>query len=252
MSIEVRGLSFHYKDFGLSVDGLAFESSKMTSIVGPNGAGKSTLLKCLAAVLPVSRRTLLLDGRDLASLKAADRARLVSYVPQEQSLALNYSAFDFVLMGRAPFISAFSVPSGEDAEAAREALHFVGLPGFEEREFSHLSSGERRLVLIARALAQRSDILLLDEPTTFLDPKHEIEIMDLCRKLADEKKKTLIITIHSLEMALRYSDFMVFMKNGRVIARGKPDDILSEELLENTYDLKMRVVACEGRRLVLR
>ncbi|HOI45883.1 MAG TPA: ABC transporter ATP-binding protein, partial [Candidatus Aminicenantes bacterium] len=117
MSIVVRGLDFRYKDFGLSVEELAFEASKMTSIVGPNGAGKSTLLKCLAAVLPVSRQTLFLDGRDLASLKAADRARLISYVPQEQALALNYSAFDFVLMGRAPFISAFSVPSREDAEA---------------------------------------------------------------------------------------------------------------------------------------
>jgi len=252
VSIEVKSLSFRYNEFGLSVDGLSLSGSKLTSIVGRNGAGKSTFLKCLACVLPVPRQTIFLDGVDLAEMKAPDRARRVSYVPQEQSLALNYSVFDFVLMGRASYIPAFSVPSKEDADAAREALQFVGLSGFDDREFSHLSSGERRLVLIARALAQRSDVLLLDEPTTFLDPKHEIEVMDLCRKLADEKKKTLIITIHSLELAMRYSDFMVFMKSGKVIARGGPDEVLSDALLESTYDLKMRVVACEGRRLILR
>lgn len=219
MSIEVRRLSFGYKDFRLYVERLRFESRQVTSIVGRNGAGKSTFLKCLAGVVPVSKQSLFLGGRDLSSLKARERAKLISYVPQELTLALNYSVLDFVLMGRAALISPFSVPSWEDLKTAGKALHFVGLEGFEKRDFSQLSSGERRLVLIARTMAQSAEILLLDEPTTFLDPKHEVEVMEICRKLASEKDKTVVVTLHNLEMAVKYSDSMVFMNGRKIILR---------------------------------
>ena len=252
MSIEVRGLSFGYKDFRLSIERLRLENREVTSIVGRNGAGKSTFLKCLAGVVPVPKQSLFLDGRDLASLRVGERARLISYVPQELTLALNYSVLDFVLMGRAAFISPFSVPSREDLQTAGEALHFVGLEGFEKRDFSQLSSGERRLVLIARTMAQSAEILLLDEPTTFLDPKHEIEVMNLCRKLALDKGKTVIVTLHNLDMAVKYSDAMIFMKKGKVVAFGKPDEVLNADLLEQVYDIPMAIVPYNGKKIILR
>jgi iron complex transport system ATP-binding protein len=252
MSIEVRGLSFGYKDFRLSVEHLRFESGQVTSIVGRNGAGKSTFLKCLAGVVPVPKQSLFLGGRDLSSLKAQERAKLVSYVPQEMTLTLNYGVLDFVLMGRAAFISPFSVPSREDLRAAGEALHFVGLDGFEKRDFSQLSSGERRLVLIARTLAQSAEVLLLDEPTTFLDPKHEVEVMSLCRRLAADKGKTVIVTLHNLEMAVKTSDAMIFMKMGKVVASGKPAEVLNADLLEQVYDIPMKIVPFDGRNIILR
>jgi iron complex transport system ATP-binding protein len=252
VNIEVRGLSFGYKDFRLSIERLQLEDGKMTSIVGRNGAGKSTFLKCLAGVVPVPKRSLFLDGRDFAALRVGERARLISYVPQEPTLTLNYSVLDFVLMGRAAFISPFSVPSRDDLQTSREALHFVGLEGFEKREFSELSSGERRLVLIARTLAQSAEILLLDEPTTFLDPKHEIEVMNLCRKLALDRGKTVIAVLHNLEMAVKYSDAMVFMKKGKVLASGKPDEVLDADLLEQVYDIPMTIVPYDGKKLILR
>jgi iron complex transport system ATP-binding protein len=252
VSIEVRGLFFGYEDFRLSVEALCFEGRKVTSIVGRNGAGKSTFLKCLAGVLPVPKPSLFLDGRNLASLRVRERAKLISYVPQELVLAFNYSVLDFVLMGRAAFLSPFSVPSREDLETAAEALHFVGLEGFEKRAFSRLSSGERRLVLIARTLAQSAEILLIDEPTTFLDPKHEVEVMDLCRKLALDKGKTVIVTLHNLEMAVKYSDAMVFMKEGRVVASGRPDEVLNTDLLEQVYDIPMSIVTYDGKKIILR
>jgi len=251
VSIEVRGLFFGYEDFRLSIEGLRFEGRKVTSIVGRNGAGKSTFLKCLAGVLPVPKPSLFLDGRNLASLRVRERAKLISYVPQELVLAFNYSVLDFVLMGRAAFLSPFSVPSREDLGTAAEALHFVGLEGFEKRAFSRLSSGERRLVLIARTLAQSAEILLLDEPTTFLDPKHEVEVMDLCRKLALDKGKTVIVTLHNLEMAIKYSDAMVFMKEGRVVASGRPDEVLNTDLLEQVYDIPMSIVTYDGKKIIL-
>lgn len=252
MSIEVRELSFGYKDFRLSIDCLRLETCKVTSIVGRNGAGKSTFLKCLAGVVPVSKQSLFLDGRDLASLRMVERAKIISYVPQETTLALDYRVLDLVLMGRAAFISPFSVPSLRDLRTAEESLRFVGLEGFETRNFSELSGGERRLVLIARTLAQSAEILLLDEPTTFLDPKHEIEVMNLCRKLALDKGKTIIITLHNLETAVNCSDAVVFMKKGKVIAFGTPDEVLDPSLLEQVYDIPMAIVPHDGKKLIFR
>lgn len=252
MSILVRNLTFAYKNFSLHVDELAFESSKVTAIVGPNGAGKTTFLKCLGAVLPVRKKSLFIDGQDIAALKSRERARLICYVPQEHDSAFNYSVSDFVLMGRAAYISPFALPSKEDTSAAAEALDFVGLSHYVERSIGELSSGERRLVLIARALAQKSDILLMDEPTTFLDPKHETEVLVLVRKLALEKQKTILVTLHGLEMAAQYSDDMVFMKKGEVVAHGRSTEIFQEPLLESVYDMKMKVVDWNGRKIVIR
>ncbi len=252
MSIRVKSLSFGYKDFSLRVAALQFETAKVTAIVGPNGAGKTTLLKCLGAVLPVSKGSLYIDGQDIAQLRSQERARLIGYVPQEHDTVFNYQVADFVLMGRAAYISPFALPSLEDTRAAAAALEFVGLSGFAGRSISELSSGERRLVLIARALAQKSEVLLMDEPTTFLDPKHETDVLQLVKKLAVEKRKTILVTLHSLEMAAQYADSMVFMKNGEVVASGRPEEVFQEPLLESVYGMKMKILDWNGRKLVLR
>lgn len=252
MSIRVRDLKFAYKNFSLHVEALSFEVAKVTSIVGPNGAGKTTFLKCLGAVLPVAKKCVFVDGQDIAALKSEERARRIGYVPQEHDTAFNFLVTDFVLMGRAAYISPFALPSREDSSAAEEALEFVGLSHYANRAISELSSGERRLVLIARALAQKSDILLMDEPTTFLDPKHETELLKLVRKLAVEKQKTILVTLHSLEMAVQYSDSMVFMKSGQVVASGPSQDIFREPLLESVYDMKIEILDWEGRKIVIR
>jgi len=252
VSVRVVNLSFSYKNFTLKVEALKFESAKITAIVGPNGAGKTTFLKCIGAVLPASKGSLFIDGRDIMSLRSQERARLIGYVPQEHDTVFNYQVADFVLMGRAAYISPFALPSQEDIKAAEEALEFVGLSEYTGRSISELSSGERRLVLIARALAQKSAILLMDEPTTFLDPKHETEVLQLVRKLAIEKQKTILVTLHSLEMAVQYADSMVFMKNGEVVASGRPDEIFQEPLLESVYGMRMKILDWNGRKLVLR
>jgi iron complex transport system ATP-binding protein len=252
MIVKVENLTFAYETFRLEIDSLIFAGSRVTSIVGPNGAGKSTFLKCAAMVLPAPRGSLFVDGRDLTGLHGRERARLVAYVPQEAAFTFNYSVLDYVLTGRAAFIGAFSSPSARDVRLAEESLHYVGLNGHARRPFLELSSGERRLVLIARALAQESAILLLDEPTSFLDPRHEVETMELCRRLAAEKAKTIIVTLHSLEMAVRYSDDMVFMKGGRVVATGPPAAVLSEPLLRDVYDLDMKIVDCAGRKFFVK
>ena len=252
MSVRVDNLTFSYKNFSLHVAALRFEVSKVTAIVGPNGAGKTTLLKCIGAVLPIHKKSLFINGKDIALMKSQERAKHISYVPQEHESAFNYLVRDFVLMGRVAYVSPFALPSREDIKDADEAIEFVGLSSFSDRYYSELSSGERRLVLIARALAQQSDILLLDEPTTFLDPKHETEILELIRKLALEKQKTILVTLHSLEMAFRYSDYMVFMKKGGVVASGQPADVFKEPLLKSVYDMEMKIIEWNDRKIVLR
>jgi iron complex transport system ATP-binding protein len=252
VKVRIANLTFSYGEFTLRVAGLTFAEARLTAIVGPNGAGKSTFLKCLASVLPLSRGAVFVDGQDLAGLSGKSRARLVGYVPQEPAFTFNYSILDFVLTGRAASIPVFSSPARHDIEAAREALRFVGLADFEGRPFFELSSGERRLVLVARTLAQQPDILLLDEPTTFLDPRHEMEIMELIRRLAVEMNKTVVVTLHALDMAVKYADDMVFMKGGNVVASGPPGDVLSERLLKSVYDIDIGILTVAGRRLIVR
>lgn len=252
MKVRVENLTHSYRAFTLRIAGLTFAEARVTAVVGPNGAGKSTLLKCLASVLPPGRGTVFVNGRDLSGLAGKDRARLVGYVPQEPAFTFNYDVLDFVLMGRAAFIPVLSSPGRQDVEAAKEALRFVGLADFERRPFFELSSGERRLVLIARTLAQRPEVLLLDEPTTFLDPRHETEIMDLVRRLAAEMRKTVVVTLHALDMAVKYAHDMVFMKGGAVVSSGPTEEVLSESLLRSVYDIDMGIVDAGGRRLIVR
>lgn len=252
MNIRIKKLFWAYREFDLQVEDMTFEGSKITSVVGPNGAGKTTLIKCLGAILPVERNSIFVNGKDISQIKGAERARLMSYVPQEHGSAFNYSVLDFVLMGRAAYLSLLSTPDEEDTMIAQEALEYVGLAGYAFRPYFQLSSGERRLVLIARALAQNPEILLLDEPTTFLDPKHEVEILSLCKKLAGEKGKTVLITLHNLDMALKFSQEMVFMKKGRVVASGKPEEILTESLLKMVYEVPMRIIEESGTKIIVR
>jgi iron complex transport system ATP-binding protein len=252
MNVQVRGLVFTRPGFVLRVPGLEFTAGRMTALVGPNGAGKTTLLKCLAGLLPVPRNTVFLGGRDLSGIPDGERARLMAFVPQEHASAFNYSVREFLLMGRAPYVSLFSLPSPADAARAEESLVFVGLAGHGGRAYQQMSSGERRLVLIARALVQDTDILVLDEPTTFLDPKHETNVLDLSRRLVDERGKTVLVTLHNLDMAMRYADELVCLKNGTVAARGVPEAIVTEALLESMYEIPMRILRLEGRTFIVR
>jgi len=252
MSIRVRRLAFDYKDFGLRVAAIGFETSRLTAVVGPNGAGKTTFLKCLGSLLPIPAGAVLIDDRDLVRFKSRERARRIAFVPQEHGSIFNYAVLDFVLLGRAAHLGVLATPSAEDERAARTALDYVGLRAFAARPISQLSSGERRLALIARSLAQETDILLMDEPTTFLDMRHEVEILDLIHKLSREAGKTIVCTLHSLDLALKYADAMVFMKDGAVLAAGPPGTVLSEALLETVYGIPIRIRTVDGRIVLLR
>jgi iron complex transport system ATP-binding protein len=252
VSILVSGLKVRYGEFTLDIPELKFEAGRMTAIVGPNGAGKTTLLKCVSGILPAARGAVFLDSRDMAGLAAGERAKRLAYVPQEHASAFNYSVRDFVLMGRAAYVPLFAVPTAEDVRAAEESLDFIGLAHYAERPYGQLSSGERRRVLIARALAQRTEVLVLDEPTTFLDPRYESELMEIARTLVEKMKKMVLVTLHNLDMAVKYADVLIFLKDGRVVASGPPEEVLTEDLLGKVYDIKMTVLRHNGRIFVVK
>jgi len=249
---RIKELRVNYDDFELKVSGLVFEAEKVSVLVGPNGAGKSTLLKALAGVLSVKPGSIFIGGRDLAFLRGAEKASLLSYVPQEQALVFNHSVFDFILMGRSGFLSLFSRPSPDDYRKTEEVISYLGLEAFSRRKYTELSSGERRIVLIGRALAQDSMIIVLDEPTTFLDPKHEIQIIDLMKKLATERGKTIITSLHSLELIPRLADFLILLKNGQILASGPAREVFKTELLVELFEYPLKVAQAEGQTVLLR
>lgn len=252
MQIRVERLRVRYENFELGVDQLHFSANRVSALVGPNGAGKSTLLKALSGVIKPAAGSIFVDGQDLARLRGSDRARLVSYVPQEHSTALNFKVFDFILMGRSGYLSIFTAPARADYKKAEEVISYLGLEALAGRKCQELSSGERRIVLIARALAQDSKIILLDEPTTFLDLKHEMEIINLLRKLAEDRGKTIITSVHSIDLIPRLADFLVMIKNGQILAAGPTTEIFRAELLGTLFDYPLRVVEAGGRQLILR
>jgi len=252
MNLGAQDLRFSQPGFELRVPSFAAAAGEITAIVGPNGAGKTTLLKCLSGLWRPSGGRIFLDGEDAAALRDSARARRLAFVPQEQAATFNFTVLEFVLMGRAAALSLFASPSTADRTIAEESLAYVGFRHPSSRPLFRLSSGERRLVLIARALAQKADVLILDEPTTFLDPRRETEVMKLIGRLASGEGKTIVVTLHDLDTAVHYAGRMVFLKDGRVVADGRTEEILSADLLRRVYDIPMDIIEHAGRRFIVK
>ncbi|MDO4918332.1 ABC transporter ATP-binding protein [Kocuria sp.] len=213
-----------------------------TVVVGPNACGKSTLLKSLARLLAPARGSVLLDGEALHRLPTKHVARHVGLLPQGPVAPDGIRVVDLVSRGRYPHQKLFSPWSPEDEEAVREAMAATGTLQLSGRMVDELSGGQRQRVWMAVALAQGTPILLLDEPTTYLDLSHQIELLELCRELNRGQGTTLVAVLHDLNQAARYADHMVAMHDGDVVATGTPREVLTEKLLRSVFGLSARVV----------
>lgn len=242
-AIQTRDLSFAYKDRAvLHSISLSIESGEMVGILGPNGSGKTTLLRILSAVL-YGQGEVKLDGRNIATYGRRELSKLFAVVPQENRVNFPYTVAEIVLMGRASHHSSLALEGKEDLEVARASMELTDSLSLAHRYLHELSGGEKQRVMIARALAQQPQILLLDEPSAFLDLKHQVQVFELLHRLNRERGLTIVAALHDLNLAALFFPRLVMLRNGRIYSDGVPSEVLTEKMIEEVYGLRVRVAA---------
>jgi len=242
--LTVRCLDAGYADRpvlrGLDLD---VARGDLLAIIGPNGCGKTTLLRVLGGILQAERGEVQLDGVDARAMSAAALARRVAVVAQWAALPERFSAFDVVMMGRTPHLRLLQSEGGHDVDVVRTAMHRAGCWPLRNRPIEELSGGERQRVVIARALAQEPALLLLDEPTSHLDVQHQIEAFQLILGLCREQHLAAVAVVHDLTLAALFADRVALMAEGRIVALGSAQEVITPELVQRAYGLTVRVFA---------
>ena len=243
VGIEARAVSVALGGVPVLHDvGLQLDEGSVTALVGPNGSGKSTLLRTLARVLRPSTGAVLLDGRSIHAEPTREVARRLALLPQDASAPDGVTVRQLVELGRQPHVGRLGFLRAHDHEAVEWALDAAGMTAMSGRLVDTLSGGERQRAWLALALAQRTSLLLLDEPTTYLDVRHQLDVLALVRRLNREHGLTVCWVLHDLNAAAAFSDAMVWLRDGRVVARGTPDDLLTPDLVRETFDVEATVV----------
>ncbi|GAA4545586.1 ABC transporter ATP-binding protein [Pseudonocardia xishanensis] len=226
------------------VDDLDLEivQGTVTAVIGPNGCGKSTLLRALGRLLAPAKGQVLLDGKRIDRMPTKEVAAVLGLLPQAPTAPEGLTVGDLVARGRHPHQAWYRQWSADDEEAVAEALDWTGIADLAERPVDELSGGQRQRAWISMALAQGTELLLLDEPTTFLDLSHQVEVLELVTRLNTERGRTVVMVLHDLNLAARYADRLVAMKNGAIMAQGRPADVVTEPLLREVFGLEAKVV----------
>jgi iron complex transport system ATP-binding protein len=241
--LTARELTLAYDDHTVVHElDLAVPDGQVTVIVGPNACGKSTTLRALGRLLKPKRGSVLLDGVDLAKIPTKKIAQSIGLLPQSPVPPEAITVADLVSRGRHPHQHWWQQWSDEDERAVTDAMERTDVTSLAGRPVDELSGGQRQRVWIAMALAQETDLLLLDEPTTFLDIAHQVEVLDLIRRLNHDQGRTVVIVLHDLNQAARYADHLVAMKEGRIVAEGRPGDVVTAELVREVFGLESVVV----------
>ncbi|HEX2175726.1 MAG TPA: ABC transporter ATP-binding protein [Nocardioidaceae bacterium] len=243
--LEARGTSFGYDGRNV-VEGLdlVVPDRKLTVLVGPNACGKSTLLRGMSRLLRPRHGSVLLDGRAIHQRPTREVAQTLGLLPQSPVAPDGILVSDLVARGRQPHQHWWSPWSEQDEDAVGTALLQAGVTDLVDRDVESLSGGQRQRVWVAMALAQRTDLLLLDEPTTYLDVAHQVEVLDLLTRLVRHGDRTVVAVLHDLNQATRYADHLVAMKDGRVVAEGAPDDVVDAGLVFDVFGLHSKVIEC--------
>lgn len=221
---------------------LAIPAQKITVLVGANGCGKSTLLRGLAKLLKPKSGIVYLDGKNISQLKAKTVAKKLGMLPQSPVAPEGLTVRDLVAMGRYPYQSWLQQWSEDDDKQVAEALEITTMTELADRPIDSLSGGQRQRAWIAMVLAQDTDILLLDEPTTFLDLSHQVELLDLLDELQSSKGKTIVMILHDLNLSCRYGDYLVAVQEGKVYAMGTPEQVMTEEMVRDVFNLECRII----------
>ena len=238
MKLKIENIEFAYNGKNvLNKISTVIEEGDFIALVGPNGSGKSTFIKCLNRILTPQKGSIYLDGRDVNDISFRDLAKELAYVPQNEQKTMGLTVFDYILTGRKPYIHW--KPSEKDIQQAAEVIKTLHLEDIAMKDINKLSGGQKQMICIARAITQEPRVLLLDEPTSNLDIRHQMEIMDILKKFS-EKGISIIIAIHDINIALRYANKFIMLKNNLIFREGNKD-IINKENIEELYHVKVNL-----------
>ena len=250
MKIETKSVSQKYGNLPVLQDiSFTADAGEVVALLGPNGSGKSTLIKTIADVLPPASGKVLIDGVDASAIDPIDRTKLIGYVPQYFHYTPFTTVLDTVLIGRRPYMS-WSV-TDDDLAAVDKSLATMHIADLAERFVNELSGGQRQRVFIARTLAQQPAFYLFDEPTSSLDLRHQLETVSTMQRIVHSENSCMIIALHDLNLALRYTDKVVMLKSGSIYACGTPEEVLTEDAVRDVYGVRAEIVENSHGRFIL-
>ena len=246
VNIAIDNIAARFGDRGVLHDVSArFAAGSLSGVIGPNGAGKTTLVRALLGLIPLTGGNISFDGVSLPELSISQRARMLAYLPQSESVHWPITVERLVALGRLPHLAPLARISDHDRAAIEDALDQTDMQDFRHRTATELSGGERARAMLARALAVGGNVLIADEPLASLDPAHQFEVMAIMRKQA-EAGRTVVLILHDLAMARRYCDHLLLLDQGRVIADGTPQDVLTPERIAATYNIHVDLIERDG------
>lgn len=241
--INIESLNWKYGNTNVlkNID-LEFHSNKIYGLIGPNGSGKTTLLRNITRSLNTPSNTVFFKNKDLNDYSTKELSRMISYVPQSTDIEFEFSVMDIVMMGRSPHLRRFQSESKSDIDIVENAMKLTNVTHLKFKNISEVSGGERQRVIIARALAQQTELIILDEPVSQLDIHHQVEILDILKNLVSKKDITVILSLHDLNIASEYCDELVLMNSGEVFKVGDVETIITSDNINEVYGLPTLVI----------
>lgn len=241
--ISINNLSWRFGEVDILKDiTVKMEKSKFTCIIGPNGSGKSTFLKSLLKILEPEKNKIFILDKDISRYRYKDLAKRIASVPQNTVVDFNFSVMDIVLMGRSPHLNRFQVEGEIDFKIAQKSMEMTDTWHLKDRDINTLSGGERQRVIIARALSQQSEILVLDEPISNLDIQHQINLLNILKELSIKEDITVVAVLHDLNFAIEYSDYLILMDEGRIVDQGSPEEVITHDNVKDVYDIDIHIM----------
>lgn len=256
--VRIEGISLSYGCAKI-LDGvsLAIRKGSVVTLVGPNGCGKTTLLKIINRLLKPDSGRVFVDGSDISKMSTHRLARIMGYVPQGHRTSFPFTVKEVVITGRMPYVPTFSTPGKEDIKKTEQVLSLIRIDRLSDHAYTQISGGERQLVMIARAMVQEPSVLLLDEPTSYLDFRNQIQTLKLIREISKSRDVTVIMTLHDPNHAMMFSDEVVLLRRlngngaGNVVASGSPEDAMTPQNIKSAYGVEVEIVDVKGRRLLM-